>query len=172
MEPDINPINAFALAFFFNNNQHWTPGKMSAFPHLLYGILLSLDRINQGSGYSVFSTTSLYFFASENNIPDVLENSSRDIPSLEISFQTTLVAFALLLIVSIFCDKFGIKLSIPGSIFLFFLGLFINIENLAFETIPLEQVHVIALCVLLFFSGLTSDRLLLKKVICCLVQCS
>ena len=136
---------------------------MSAFPHLRYWNSVVLDRINQGSGYSVFSTTSLYFFASESNIPDVLENSARDIPSLEISFQTTLVAFALLLIVSIFCDKFGIKLSIPGSIFLFFLGLFINIENFTFETIPLEQVHVIALCVLLFFSGLTSDRLLLKR---------
>ena len=61
------------------------------------------------------------------------------------------------------CDKFGIKLSIPGSIFLFLLGLSINIANFTFDMIPLEQVHVIALCVLLFFSGLTSDRLLLKR---------
>lgn len=61
------------------------------------------------------------------------------------------------------CDKFGIKLSIPGSLFLFLLGLSINIANFTFDMIPLEQVHVIALCVLLFFSGLTSDRLLLKR---------
>lgn len=111
----------------------------------------------------VFGVPSWIVFAAERHASSTITNSSEATSSLEISFQTTLIAFALLLIVSTLCDKFGAKLSIPGSIFLFLLGLCINIANFTFNTIPLEQVHVIALCVLLFFSGLTSDRLLLKR---------
>ena len=111
----------------------------------------------------MFSTTSLNFFAAEQQTSNFIENSTGAFSSLNISFQTSLIAFSLLLIISVMCDKFGIKLSIPGSLFLFLLGLSINIANFTFDMIPLEQVHVIALCVLLFFSGLTSDRLLLKR---------
>ena len=111
----------------------------------------------------MFSTTSLNFFAAEQQTSNLIENSTGAFSSLNISFQTSLIAFSLLLIISVMCDKFGIKLSIPGSLFLFLLGLSINIANFTFDMIPLEQVHVIALCVLLFFSGLTSDRLLLKR---------
>ena len=111
----------------------------------------------------MFDVTSWLVFVAGRHAFSAVTNSPEEISSLEISFQTTLIAFALLLIVSTLCDKFGAKLSIPGSIFLFLLGLCINIANFTFNTIPLEQVHVIALCVLLFFSGLTSDQLLLKR---------
>ena len=111
----------------------------------------------------VFGTIPQYLIVSGQYIAAAISKSSEAVSSMEISYQTTLLAFALLLIVSTLFDKFGIKLSIPGSIFLFIAGLCMNFANLTFDTMPLEQVHVIALCVLLFFSGLTSDRLLLKR---------
>ena len=91
------------------------------------------------------------------------EKTLGSIPSLQFSFQGALVTFALLVIVSTIFDKIGTKLSIPGSIFLFFLGLFSNFAGFSFESIPLEQVHIVALCILLFFSGLTFDRSVLKE---------
>ena len=111
----------------------------------------------------MFSSDSFHIVVAKLTEAGVFEGSREVSSSLSVSFQTTLVALALLLIVSTLCDRFGVKLSVPGSIFLFFLGLLINIANFTFESIPLEQIHVIALCILLFFSGLTLDRSLLRR---------
>ena len=111
----------------------------------------------------MFSASSFHIFATESTETGVFEGAREATTSLGMSFQTTLVALALLLIISTLCDKFGVKLSVPGSIFLFLLGLVINVANFTFESIPLEQIHVIALCILLFFSGLTLDRSLLRR---------
>ena len=83
--------------------------------------------------------------------------------SLGFDFQSGLLAIAVLLIVSIVSEKFGSKVGIPGSIILFFLGLFSHVTGFSFEHFPLEEVHVVALSVLLFFSGLSFDRSLLKR---------
>ena len=83
--------------------------------------------------------------------------------SLHFDFQSGLLAIAVLLIVSIGSEKFGSKVGIPGSIILFFLGLFSHVTGFSFENFPLEEVHVVALSVLLFFSGLSFDRSLLKR---------
>tara|TARA_X000000950_G_scaffold91447_1_gene115116 strand:+ start:1058 stop:2470 length:1413 start_codon:yes stop_codon:yes gene_type:complete len=85
------------------------------------------------------------------------------LPSLHFSFQGALLSLSLLLLVSILSEKLGVKLGIPGSIFLFFAGLFFHVSGFSFESFPLEQVHVVSLCILLFFSGLSFDRKLLKE---------
>ena len=75
------------------------------------------------------------------------------LPSLHFSFQGALLSLSLLLLVSILLEKLGVKLGIPGSIFLFFTGLFSHVSGFSFESFPLEEVHVVSLCILLFFSG-------------------
>ena len=95
-------------------------------------------------------------------VTDVTERFE-GLESLHFDFQSGLLAIAILLIVSIGSEKFGSKIGIPGSIILFFLGLFSHVTGFSFENFPLEEVHVVALSVLLFFSGLSFDRSLLKR---------
>ena len=85
------------------------------------------------------------------------------LPSLDFSFSSALLSLSLLILVSIVFDKLGLKLGIPSSIFLFFIGLFSHLSGFSFETFPLEELHVVALCILLFFSGLSFDRTILKR---------
>ena len=82
---------------------------------------------------------------------------------LHFSFETGLLALSCLLVVSIFTEKVGLQIGIPGSIFLFFAGLFSHISGFSFEGFPLEEIHVVALSVLLFFGGLSFDRSLLRR---------
>ena len=82
---------------------------------------------------------------------------------LHFSFETGLLALSCLLVVSIFTEKVGLQIGIPGSIFLFFAGLFSHISGFSFESFPLEEIHVVALSVLLFFGGLSFDRSLLRR---------
>ena len=44
------------------------------------------------------------------------------ISSFHFTFESALVCLSLLILVSIFFDKFGAKLGMPGSIFLFYAG--------------------------------------------------
>ena len=90
---------------------------------------------------------------------EVLES----LPALHFSFPAALLSLSLLILVSILFEKLGVKLGIPGSIFLFFAGLFSHVSGFSFESFPLEELHVVALCILLFFSGLSFDRSLLRK---------
>ena len=103
------------------------------------------------------------FLAVESLPVEAVERAEEGLQSLHFSFQSGLLAIALLLIVSIIADKFGSKIGIPGSIILFFAGLFCHVYGYSFENFPLEQIHVVALSVLLFFSGLSFDRSLLRR---------
>jgi potassium/hydrogen antiporter len=85
------------------------------------------------------------------------------LPSLDFSFTSALLFLSLLILLSIVFDKFGIKLGIPGSIFIFFLGLFSHLSGLSYDKFPLEELHVVSLCILLFFSGLSVDRSIIKR---------
>jgi len=82
---------------------------------------------------------------------------------LHFSFETGLLGLSCLLILSILTEKLGLRIGIPGSIFLFFAGLFSHVSGFGFARFPLEEIHVVALSVLLFFSGLSFDRRLLKR---------
>ena len=87
----------------------------------------------------------------------------QNLSSFQFSFTAGILSFSLLILVSILFEKLGIKLGIPGSIFLFFVGLFSHISGFSFESFPLEELHAVALCILLFFSGLSFDRSLLRE---------
>lgn len=82
---------------------------------------------------------------------------------LSISFPSVLLAFSILLLLSIVLDRLSQRIGIPGSIFLFFGGLFFHLSGFSFEAFPLEELHVVALCILLFFSGLSFERRLLVR---------
>ena len=99
---------------------------------------------------------------SEEAIGGVAERIA-SLQSIHFDFQSGLLAIALLLIVSIGSEKIASKTGIPRSLVLFFLGLFSHITTFSFEKFPPEEVHVVALTVLLFFSGLSFDRSLLRK---------
>ena len=86
-----------------------------------------------------------------------------DITSFHFSFESALLFLSLLIILSIVLDKFGAKIGIPGSIFLFLAGLFFHVTGFSFEAFPIEKLHVVALSILLFFSGLSFDRALLRR---------
>ena len=94
------------------------------------------------------------------------ENAAKiaeSLPVLHFSFSSALLSLSLLILVSILFEKLGVKLGIPGSIFLFFAGLFSHVCGFSFESFPLEELHVVALCILLFFSGLSFDRSILRE---------
>ena len=95
----------------------------------------------------------------EEGIKDVVQG----VASFHFSFISALVCLSLLIVVSIIFDKLGAKLGIPGSIFLFFCGLFFHVSGYNFELFPVEEIHVVALSILLFFSGLSFDGALLRK---------
>ena len=96
---------------------------------------------------------------SGEGIQDVVQG----ITSFHFTFTSALVCLSLLIIVSILFDKLGARLGIPGSIFLFFCGLFFHVSGYNFELFPVEEIHVVALSILLFFSGLSFDGALLRK---------
>ena len=91
------------------------------------------------------------------------EGIVQGITSVHFTFTSALVFLSLLIVASIIFDKLGAKIGIPGSIFIFFCGLFFHATGYSFELFPVEEVHVIALSILLFFSGLSFDRSLLRK---------
>ena len=58
------------------------------------------------------------------------------------------------------------RLGIPGSIFLFFCGLFFHISGYNFELFPVEEIHVIALSILFFLADFPStDHCFENKVL-------
>ena len=103
------------------------------------------------------------FFSADSFGSVAGEQALGQVSQLHFSFETGLMALSCLLILSIFAEKIGLRIGIPGSIFLFFTGLLSHVSGFSFERFPLEEVHAIALSVLLFFSGLSFDRSLLKK---------
>ena len=84
------------------------------------------------------------------------------ITSFNFTFESALLCLSLLIVLSIIFDKLGVRLGMPGSILLFFSGLFFHLSGYSFELFPLEQLHVVALSILLFFSGLSFESCLLR----------
>ena len=79
------------------------------------------------------------------------------------SHHSIALALSLLIVFAILTEKFGIKLGLPGSIFLFFSGLLFPGEKLDFESLPIEEVHIYAVSIMLFFSGLSFKKSILKR---------
>ena len=94
---------------------------------------------------------------------EAAEGIFEGIASFHFTFESALLCLSLLLISSIVFDRLGAKVGMPGSIFLFFCGLFFHISGYNFELFPIEELHVVALCILLFFSGLSFEGSLLRK---------
>ena len=91
-------------------------------------------------------------------------DTSYTLKSMQFSFVSALLSLSLLLVIGIIFDKIGLKLGIPGSIFLFFSGLFFHeVTGFNLERFPLEEVHVVSVTILLFFSGLAFSKKLLKR---------
>ena len=112
---------------------------------------------------SVWNMFPEVFLAADSHGSVMAEQALDQVSRLHFSFETGLMALSCLLILSILAEKIGLRVGIPGAIFLFFAGLLSHISGFSFERFPLEEVHAIALSVLLFFSGLSFDRSLLKK---------
>ena len=94
---------------------------------------------------------------------EAAEGFLKGITSFHFTFESALLCLSLLIIFSIVFDKLGVRLGIPGSIFLFFSGLFFHVSGYDFDEFPLEELHVVALSILLFFSGLSFEGSLLRK---------
>ena len=107
-----------------------------------------------------FSTLALIGPATE---AETAGEVHQNLPVIHFSFPAALLSLSLLILVSILFEKLGVRLGIPGSIFLFFAGLCSHLSGFSLESFPIEELHVVALCILLFFSGLSFDRSLLRK---------
>ena len=94
---------------------------------------------------------------------EAAEGFLEGITSFHFTFESALLCLSLLIIFSIVFDKLGARLGMPGSILLFFSGLFFHVSGYDFDEFPLEELHVVALSILLFFSGLSFEGSLLRK---------
>lgn len=70
-----------------------------------------------------------------------------------------LAAIGAILIFSIVIDRYALRIGIPGALALFGVGVAIQpMSNAAFDHKGFEDLHVIALCLLLFYSGVKICR--------------
>ena len=75
-----------------------------------------------------------------------------------------LAAIGAILVFSIVIDRFALRIGIPGAIALFGAGVAIQpMSNAAFDHKGFEDLHVIALCLLLFYSGVKICRRYFKR---------
>jgi len=76
-----------------------------------------------------------------------------------LSLPIQLAAIGAVLILSIVIDRYALRIGIPGALALFGAGVAIQpISNNAFNHKNFEHLHVIALCLLLFYSGVKICR--------------
>jgi NhaP-type Na+/H+ or K+/H+ antiporter len=76
-----------------------------------------------------------------------------------LSLPIQLAAIGAILILSIVIDRYALRIGIPGALALFGAGVAIQpISNNAFDHKNFEHLHVIALCLLLFYSGVKICR--------------
>ena len=78
------------------------------------------------------------FFSADSFGSVAGEQALGQVSQLHFSFETGLMALSCLLILSIFAEKIGLRIGIPGSIFLFFTGLLSHVSGFSFERFPLE----------------------------------
>ena len=75
-----------------------------------------------------------------------------------------LAAIGAILVFSIVIDRYALRIGIPGAIALFGAGVAIQpMSNSAFDHKGFEDLHVIALCLLLFYSGVKICRRYFKR---------
>lgn len=80
------------------------------------------------------------------------------------SFPMQLAAIGLVLVMSIVVDRFALRIGVPGALALFGTGMAIQPTHLSrlsestFDHKSFESLHVIALCLLLFYSGVKLCR--------------
>jgi len=80
------------------------------------------------------------------------------------SLPVQLAAIGAILVFSIVIDRFALRIGIPGAIALFGAGVAIQpMSNAAFDHKGFEDLHVIALCLLLFYSGVKICRRYFKR---------
>ena len=75
------------------------------------------------------------------------------------SLPIQLAAIGAILVFSIVIDRYALRVGIPGALALFGAGVAIQpMSNVAFDHKGFEDLHVIALCLLLFYSGVKICR--------------
>jgi potassium/hydrogen antiporter len=75
------------------------------------------------------------------------------------SLPIQLAAIGAVLVLSIVVDRYALRIGIPGALALFGAGVAIQpMANTAFDHKSFENLHVIALCLLLFYSGVKICR--------------
>jgi NhaP-type Na+/H+ or K+/H+ antiporter len=75
------------------------------------------------------------------------------------SFPVQLAAIGLVLVISIVVDRFALRIGVPGALALFGAGVAIQpMSEATFDHKGFESLHVIALCLLLFYSGVKLCR--------------
>ncbi len=80
------------------------------------------------------------------------------------SLPVQLAAIGAILVFSIVIDRYALRIGIPGAIALFGAGVAIQpMSNSAFDHKGFEDLHVIALCLLLFYSGVKICRRYFKR---------
>ena len=80
------------------------------------------------------------------------------------SLPVLLAAIGAILVFSIVIDRYALRIGIPGALALFGAGVAIQpMSNTAFNHKSFEDLHVIALCLLLFYSGVKLCRRYFKR---------
>lgn len=62
------------------------------------------------------------------------------------------------MIASVAVEKYALRLGVPTAVSLFGIGLSLNVEALEIDAHKFETIHILALCVMLFYSGVTISR--------------
>jgi potassium/hydrogen antiporter len=84
--------------------------------------------------------------------------SSELVQGIDLAFPVTLGAVGLLMIASVVVEKYALRLGVPSAVALFGIGLAVNVEALKIDIHKFEEIHILALCVMLFYSGVTISR--------------
>ena len=80
------------------------------------------------------------------------------------SLPVQLAAIGAILVFSIVIDRYALRIGIPGALALFGAGVVIQpMSNTAFNHEGFESLHIIALCLLLFYSGVKICRRYFKR---------
>lgn len=80
------------------------------------------------------------------------------------SLPVQLAAIGLVLVISIVVDRYALRIGVPGALALFGAGVVIQpVSGSSFDHKGFESLHVIALCLLLFYSGVKLCRRYFKR---------
>ena len=80
------------------------------------------------------------------------------VQGIDLSFPAILGSVGLLMIASVVVEKYALRLGVPSAVALFGIGLLVNVEAMKIDVHKFEVIHILALCVMLFYSGVTISR--------------